>query len=145
MQLPFLETSGVAAGKSVTGFVIIEGYSSDAEVKELADVLKTKGQYGLASAMDKIKGKGRIALSGSTGNVVEVIRQKPGPKGRRITLVSNRQMSLPELWRSGWSTDYKFSIVILDVSAEGKGDGLVYYAVKLKFNKSGQLELEHYG
>jgi hypothetical protein len=54
-------------------------------------------------------------------------------------------MSLPELWRSGWSTDYKFSIVILDVNAEGNGDGLVYYAVKLKFNKSGQLELEHYG
>lgn len=39
----------------------------------------------------------------------------------------------------------KFSIVILDVNAEGKGDGTVYYAVKLKFNKSGQLELEHYG
>jgi hypothetical protein len=54
-------------------------------------------------------------------------------------------MSLPELWNSGRSTNYKFSIVVLDVNAEGKGDGLVYYAVKLKYNKNGQLELEHYG
>ena len=138
-------TSGAVAGKSVTGTVIVEGYSSDAEVDELSGILKTKGQDALVSAMEKIKGKGRIALTGTVGNQVEVIRQHPGPKGRRIILVSNRQMSLPELWNSGRSTSYKFSIVILDVDGEGKGDGLVYYAVKLKYNKSGQLDLEHYG
>jgi hypothetical protein len=138
-------TGGVTAGKSVTGTVIVEDYSSDDEVKELAGILKSKGQDGLVRAMDKLKGKGRIALTGTVGNQVQVIRQHPGPKGRRIVLVSDRQMSLPELWNSGRSTDYKFSIVILDVNAEGKGDGTVYYAVKLKFNKSGQLELEHYG
>jgi hypothetical protein len=138
-------TSGVTAGKSVTGTVIVEDYSTDAEVSELAGVLKAKGQDGLVSAMGKIKAKGRIALTGTVGNQVEVIRQHPTPKGRRIVLVSDRQMSLPELWNSGRSTDYKFSIVMLDVDANGKGDGTVYYAVKLKFNKSGQLELEHYG
>jgi hypothetical protein len=80
-----------------------------------------------------------MALTGTVGNQVEVIRQHPTAKGRRM------QMSLPELWNSGRSTDYKFSIVILDLDANGKGGGTVYYAVKLKFNKSGQLELEHYG
>jgi len=138
-------TSGVTAGKSVTGTVIVEDYSTDAEVSELAGVLKAKGQDGLLSAMGKIKAKGRIALTGTVGNHVEVIRQPPTEKGRRIVLVSDRQMSLPELWNSGRSTDYKFSIVILDLDANGKGGGTVYYAVKLKFNKSGQLELEHYG
>jgi hypothetical protein len=138
-------TGGVTAGKSVTGTVIVEDYSTDAEVSELAAVLKTKGQDGLVSAMGKIKAKGRIALTGTVGNQVEVIRQRPTEKGRRIVLVSDRQMSLPELWNSGRSTDYKFSIVILDLDANGKGGGTVYYAVKLKFNKSGQLELEHYG
>jgi hypothetical protein len=49
------------------------------------------------------------------------------------------------LWNSGRSTSYKFGIVILDVDGEGKGDGLDHCAVKLKYNKSGQLELEHYG
>ncbi len=138
-------TSGVTAGKSVTGTVIVEDYSTDAEVSELAGVLKAKGQDGLVSAMGKIKAKGRIALTGTVGNQVEVVRQHPTEKGRRIVLVSDRQMSLPELWNSGRSTDYKFSIVILDLDANGKGGGTVYYAVKLKFNKSGQLELEHYG
>jgi hypothetical protein len=138
-------TSGVTAGKSVTGTVIVEDYSTDAEVSELAGVLKAKGQDGLVSAMGKIKAKGRIALTGTVGNQVEVIRQHPTAKGRRIVLVSDRQMSLPELWNSGRSTDYKFSIVILDLDANGKGGGTVYYAVKLKYNKSGQLELEHYG
>jgi len=138
-------TAGAAAGESATGSVIVEDYSSDAEVNELAGILKAKGQDGLVSAMDKLKSKGRIAITGTVGNQVNVIRQKPGPKGRRVVLVSSRQMSLPELWNRGRSTNYKFSIVVLDVDAEGKGDGLVYYAVKLKFNKSGQLELEHYG
>jgi len=138
-------TSGVTAGKSVTGTVIVSDYSTDAEVSELAGVLKAKGQDALASAMSKMKEKGRIALTGTVGNQVAVVRQHPTAKGRRIVLVSDRQMSLPELWNSGRSTSYKFSIVILDLDANGKGDGTVYYAVKLKFNKSGQLELEHYG
>ena len=138
-------TAGVTAGKSVTGTVMVNGYTSDAEVSELAGILKAKGQDALVSAMDKLKEKGRIALTGTVGNQVQVIRERPGPKGRRIILVANRQMSLPELWNSGRSTSYKFSIIVLDVNAEGKGDGLVYYAVKLKFNKDGQLELEHYG
>lgn len=138
-------TAGVTAGKSVSGTVIVNDYSSDAEVNELAGILKAKGQDALVSAMDKLKEKGRIALTGTVGNQVQVIRQHPGPKGRRIVLVANRQMSLPELWNSGRSTSYKFSIIVLDVNAEGKGDGLVYYAVKLKYNKNGQLELEHYG
>jgi energy-converting hydrogenase Eha subunit A len=138
-------TAGATAGKSVTGTVIINDYSSDAEVNELAGILKAKGQDALVSAMDKLKEKGRIALTGTVGNQVQVVRERPGPKGRHIILVANRQMSLPELWNSGRSTNYKFSIVVLDVNAEGKGDGLVYYAVKLKYNKNGQLELEHYG
>ena len=138
-------TSGPTSGKTVTGSVIIEDYSSDAELNELAGILKSNGQDRLVSAMEKIKGKGRMAMTGTVGNEVQIIRQKPGPKGRRVTLVSNRQMSLPELWNSGRSTSYKFSIIVLDLDQEGKGDGLLYYAVKLKFNKSGQLELEHYG
>jgi len=138
-------TSGATAGRTVTGSVIVEDYSSDAELNELAGILKSKGQDSLVSAMEKIKGKGRIAMTGTVGNEVQIIRQKPGPKGRRVTLVSNRRMSLPELWNSGRSTSYKFSIIVLDLDQDGKGDGLLYYAVKLKFNKSGQLELEHYG
>lgn len=51
--------------------------------------------------MGKIKAKGRIALTGTVGNQVEVIRQHPTEKGRRIVFVSDRQMSLPELWNSG--------------------------------------------
>ena len=50
-------TSGVTAGKSVTGTVIVEDYSTDAEVSELAGVLKAKGQDGLVSAMGKIEAK----------------------------------------------------------------------------------------
>lgn len=47
-------TSGVTAGKSVTGTVIVEDYSTNSEVSELAGVLKAKGR-GLVSAMGKIK------------------------------------------------------------------------------------------
>jgi len=138
-------TAGSAAGKSVTGTIIIEGYSSDGEVSELAGILKAKGQDGLVKAFEQFKDKGRIALTDSAGSGVQVIRQKPGPKGRRLILVCDRTMSFPELRWSGRSIDYKFSIVILDMNTEGKGDGLLYYAVKLKYNKNGQLELERYG
>jgi len=138
-------TSGAASGKSVGITVYINSYTTDAEVKEYLSVLKAQGQDGLEKAFDKTKERGRLAVVGSTGNDISFIRSRNAETKRVIRMASNRMMSFAELYNSPRSRDYKFTIVELRLDADGNGEGNIFYAVKLKFNKKGELEIEHYG
>ncbi len=60
-------------------------------------------------------------------------------------LVTDRPNSLPELFNSTRSTDYKIGIVVLDVDKDGKGTGTFAPLCKVRFNKNDQLEIENYG
>jgi hypothetical protein len=138
-------TSGAASGKSVGVNIYINSYTTDDEVKEFLNVLKTQGQDGLEKAFDKTKERGRLAIVGSTGNDVPFIRSRNAETRRVIRMATNRIMSFGELYNSPRSRDYKFTIVELRLGPDGNGEGNIFYAVKLKFNKMGELEIEHYG
>ena len=123
----------------------INSYTTDEEVKNYLDILKTQGQDGLEKAFDKTKERGRLAMTGTTGNDISFIRSRNAETKRIIRMASNRMMSFAELYNSPRSRDYKFTIIELRLDADGNGEGNIFYATKLKFNKQGQLEIEHYG
>lgn len=140
-----ISVGGTAGGKSVGMTMYIDSYTPDDEVARLAEILKTKGEDGLTSALEKLK-VGRIAPTGSTGNDVSVARSRPMEAKRRIILVSNRRMSFAELRNQPRSVDYPHSWIELHVDANGNGDGTMMTACKIKFNKKkGQYEVESYG
>jgi hypothetical protein len=138
-------TSGAASGKSVGVNIYVNSYTTDDEVKNYLNILKTQGQDGLEKAFDKTKERGRLSVTGSTGNDISFIRSRNAETKRIIRMASNRMMSFAELYNSPRSRDYKFTIVELRLDADGNGEGNIFYAVKLKFNKKGELEIEHYG
>jgi hypothetical protein len=43
------------------------------------------------------------------------------------------------------STDYQFGILVLNIDKDGKATGTLAPVCKIKFNKNGELEIEHYG
>ena len=125
--------------------IYINSYTSDQEVQNFLNILKTKGQDGLEAAFDKTKERGRIAIIGTTGNDISFIRSRDAETKRVIHMATNRTISFPELWASPRSRDYKFGVIELRLDANGNGDGTLLYATKIKFNKKGELELENYG
>jgi len=138
--------SGSAAGKSFGLSIYIDVVSSDGEVEELAGTLKHKGQDGLVKALDNLKDKGRVAPTGSVGTGMRVIRIRPTKDGgQHIVLLTNRPITIRELWNGTRSRDYPFGIVILNVDKDGKGTGLFDPLCKMKFNKKNELEVERYG
>ena len=60
-------------------------------------------------------------------------------------MVTDRPISFGEAYNSTRSTTYPFGIVVLDVDKDGNGSGTLAPICKIKFNKSGQLEIENYG
>ena len=138
--------AGVAAGKSFGLTVYVQGLTTDGETEELVATLKHKGQDGLVSAMQDIGDKGRIAPAGSVGTGMRVVRIHPTKDGgQHIVLATDRPISLPELYNSTRSTNYKIGIVVLTVDKDGKGTGTFSPLCKVKFNKSNELEIENYG
>jgi hypothetical protein len=138
--------SGSAAGKNFGLSIYIDVASSDGEVEELAGILRQRGQDGLAKALDNLKDKGRVAPTGTVGTGMRVVRIRPTKDGgQHIVLLTNRPISLGELYNGTRSLDYPFGIVILNVDKDGKGTGLLDPLCKMKFNKKNELEVERYG
>jgi hypothetical protein len=137
--------AGMFAGKSVDLNIYVNDYSSDQEVQDLKETLQEKGSDALLSKIVKLDEKGRVAATGYTGWRIPVVRQRPTQKGRRIVLFSDRPIGFYEARNAPRSKSYEFGLLILNVDDKGQGDGLLYGACKIKFNKDNQIELEHYG
>jgi hypothetical protein len=138
--------SGSVAGKSFGINVYIDQTSTSGEIEELLGVLQSKGQDALVSALEKLKDKGRVAPTGSTGTGMKVITIRPrADGGQHIVLATNRWITFRELINATRSRDYPIGIVILDVDKDGQGTGSFSPLNKVKFNKNKELVIEHYG
>ena len=138
--------AGVFAGRMTELNIYIDGYTPDDEAAQLRELLKTKGPDALLNAIEKLKSKGRVGVVGTTGWSVPVIRQHPTANGgRRLVFFGNRPLSFYEAREQTITTQYPFGLMILNVNAQGEGDGLLYPVCKVKFNKQGELEVENFG
>jgi len=126
--------------------IYVEQTSTSGEIEELLGILRSKGQDALVSALEKLKDKGRVAPTGSTGTGMKLITIRPTANGgQHIVLATNRWMSFNELINGARSRDYPIGIVVLNVDKDGNGTGSFAPLCKVKFNKAKQLEIEHYG
>src|ERR1039458_7424432 len=66
--------AGAAAGKSSGVTIYLTGFTSDQDIQEYAAPLKSKGQDGLVSALEKAQDLGRVAPTGSVGTGFRIAR-----------------------------------------------------------------------
>jgi len=138
--------AGPVAGKSFEITIYITGWTSNDQLSADLSVLKEKGPDALVSAMDKHEEVGRLAPTGYTGISLRFAQIKPtGDGGAHMVLATNRPMAFGELYNQTRSTDYPFTILTLDVDKNGKGTGTLVPVAKVRFDKSGMLEIENFG
>lgn len=126
--------------------IIIEQFSTPDDRKTLIDAFKSSGQDGLVRALEDMKPKGRVRFaSGGVGNDIKYIIELPSDKGRRIRLVTDRNLAFGELYRSTRSSEYSVGAIELTLTPDGKGTGTVLPACKLTVDKKKQqVEIETY-
>jgi hypothetical protein len=140
-----ISTGGPSGGRTASFDFRITRYTTDQEVEELANILKTQGQDGLRRAMEKLD-VGRINLVGKTGTQISVARKRQTPDGTILTIVTPRNMSFVELYNSGRSVDYPFGYVRFTLNEKGEGTGQIMAATKITFNKKKDIvEMESFG
>jgi len=124
----------------------IEQFSTQDDRKALIDAFKKSGQEGMVRVLEDMKPKGRVRFaSGGVGNDVKYIMELPSDKGRRIRLVTDRNLAFGELYNSTRSSEYNVGAIELTLTPDGKGTGTVLPACRLTVNKKKQqVEIETY-
>lgn len=128
--------------------IIIEQYSTEDDRKALIEGFKRSGQDGLVHVLEDMKPKGRIRFaSGGVGNDIKYIMELPAEKGkgRRLRLVTDRNISFGEQYQGTRSEQYSVGAIELELTPDGKGSGTVLPACKLTVDKKKQqVEVETY-
>ena len=137
-------TGGTVGGRSMGVDIRIKEYTSDEEVQRLAIILKESGPEALRRELEKLD-VGQISPTGRVGNQIAIARSHETENGRMLNIVTARNMSFLELYRSGRSRDYPFGIIVLQLDEKEKGLGNVIVAAKIKFDKDNQLVIESFG
>jgi hypothetical protein len=136
---------GTQMGQTFNVTIHVYEYSTPEERQILIDAFTQGGQRALFNALEKMKVKGRLAITGTLGYDVSYIWQIPTENGRKIRLITNRPVRFGELWTDSRSTDYNLSALELDLSnTKGKSTGTLIPACQFKINKEKEIEIEAY-
>jgi hypothetical protein len=133
-------------GKIFDVNIIIEQFSTPADRKALIEAFTRSGQDGLVGVLEDMKPKGQVRFaSGGVGNDVKYIIELPSENGRRLRLVTDRNLAFAELYQGTRSRDYSVGAIELVLTPDGKGSGTVLPACKLTVDKKKQqVEIETY-
>jgi hypothetical protein len=135
---------GTQMGRSVNITMTVDEYSAPADQQILLEAFEKDGNRGLVNALDKMKSKGRIAITGTLGFDISYVREFPSPNGRRIRMITDRVITFREAWHQGRSSDYRLSVLELNLSKDAKENtGVLMPLVEFKIDKKAkQINLE---
>jgi hypothetical protein len=123
----------------------IDRWSSDQERQSLRDTLRTQGADNLLSALQKTPRVGFIRTPDSISWDLHYARATASEDGgTRIVLGTDRRMSFWELSNRERSVDYPFTIIEIHLDKNGKGEGRMSVATKVKADDQGDIDLENY-
>jgi hypothetical protein len=133
-------------GRIVNIDIRINSLSTAADQGILLEAFQANGSEGVANALDKMRSKGRIAITGTVGYDLNYIRRFKMPDGSvKIRFVTDRPITFGEHWYATRTVDYQLSMgEIIIRPGKGKSTGTLMPATRLRLNKKGELELETY-
>jgi hypothetical protein len=133
----------------------ITGWAPAATRERLIATMLDKGQDALLSALQKEPSRGRISIPGWQGPDPQNYRlgwdlrytalDKLPDGGDRIVIATDRQMSMWEVRNRPRTYDYPFTLIEIRMPKEGKGEGRLFGATQISFDKKkNQIVLEQY-
>jgi len=151
---------GVAMGAGAAGVlnITITRYSTEEERKLLVDSLAKDGQEKTVDLLRKQKETGFARTQSGAGMKgwpsvrLHYAHQTQKDGKRVVVLVTDRNMTMAERASGGRSVDYDVSALVMvlepvqgDEKLIEKGEGTLYRAAKLSFDKDNKLNVEYLG
>ena len=125
----------------------VNRWSTDEERAKVMEALKDQGRGGrdVANTLFSKESVGSIRESQSLAYDLRYARSLPTEGGRQIIMATDRRIAFAEAWRSARTLDYNVSLIILDVDAEGRGEGQLMLGAEFGWNEAtNQVEITHF-
>lgn len=149
-QVPYQRVNGTAvgmsgrsAGRTLPFSLIINRYTSPGEVTELNEA-RLRGEEELLSALSKMTA-GRIQIGNNVGVPANAIIAVSWEGGAKLTVIYQRNINFFELRYGRRSADYKFGYAELLLNQNGKGQGTLIPAARVKLQDGSQWVVEDFG
>jgi hypothetical protein len=129
----FAVNMGALTGGGTAQLIItVNRWSTQAERDGLFATLKEKGQQGLLDAISNAKRVGNLRTPNSIGYELRLALMEPGKDGgRRVLLFTDRPVGFYEATNRPPSVDYPFTVIDIQMPAEGPGKGTMSIAAKI--------------
>lgn len=132
--------------RSGAGTVLINvtRWSTEQEREKLVNALREKGPDALLDALRDSRPTGTIRTPDSLAYDLRFAHQMPGEDGgRRIVLATDRPIGFWEAAAKPRTIDYPFTVIQMQMGADGKGKGTLSYATKI-VARGKIIELENF-
>ncbi len=135
---------GPRGSVSTTFTLNIDSLTPDNEVQRFIGALQRDGQDGLLKVLGKEK-RGTLQVGSGIGRDINAVWVSEEEEGRKITILSERWLGFGELRRGARSVDYPFAYIELYVDDNGKGEGTMIPAGRVRYKKGKTIEIENFG
>jgi hypothetical protein len=130
---------------STTFTLTITNYTPPAEVDKFVSILQRGGQDDLMKAIHNEK-CGTIQLDSQVGRDINAAWiSTDEEEGRKLTILFERWVGFGELRRGARSLDYPFTYMELYLDDQGKGEGSLIPAARIRHKKGQTIEVENFG
>jgi len=137
--------SGRFGGRSRPFSLIINRYTAPNQLRELNEALGRNGQDELLKVMSKMDA-GRVQIGTGVGVPANAVIVDPwGDGGRRITVLYERWLQFFELRYGTRSQDYPIGYAEIFLDHNGKGEGRLIPAARIRLKGENTWEVEDYG
>jgi len=137
--------SGRFGGRSRPFSLIINRYTAPNQLRELNEALGRSGQDELLKVMSKMDA-GRVQIGTGVGVPANAVIVDPwGDGGRRITVLYERWLQFFELRYGTRSQDYPIGYAEIFLDRNGKGEGRLIPAARVRLKGENTWEVEDYG
>jgi hypothetical protein len=124
--------------------ISISRWSSPDERETLVSTLLENGPDALLKALQKTKAVGSIRTPDSLAYDLHYARATMlATGGRRIVLATDRPIGFWEAANQPRTIDYPFTVIQMEIGADGKGKGTLSYATKISAHGD-TIELENF-
>jgi hypothetical protein len=119
-------------------------WSTEAERERLITTLKSKGPDTLLDELSRMRSVGSIRTPDSLAYDLRYAHERPAEDGgRQIVLATDRPIGFWEAARQPRTIQYPFTVIQMQIGADGRGRGTLSYAAKITAHGN-VIELENF-